>query len=102
MGNSNLISQRPSTRVTKFSPQIAIQTICSTLQPNLSSRVVPPTHLSFQILFKKSRRNVQLQMMMKKSTLTMMITTKPMANFAKMYLRGNVGVSKLTITLRHN
>jgi hypothetical protein len=83
MGSNNPISQPLSTRVTKFYLQIAIQPICSTLK---SSLVVQPTLLTYQKLTQFKRRNLrnaQLLMMMKKSTLTMMTTTKLMENYGK-------------------
>jgi hypothetical protein len=53
-------------------------------------------------LFKKSPRNAQLPMMMKKSTLTMMIITKLMENSGRTSLQGNVEDSKPTTTLLNN
>ena len=100
MGSSKPISQPRSTRVTKFFLQIAIQTICSTL-----SLVVQRTLLSFQIstLFKKNNlRNAPCLMMTKRSTLIMMIITRPMENFAKTFQQGNVGDFKHTTILSNS
>jgi hypothetical protein len=50
-------------------------------------------------LFKKSPRNAQLLMMMRKSILIMMIITKLMENSGRTSLQGNVEVSRPTTTL---